>query len=112
VRFTAPVQLARGAGARPLVQRGLQPFLDEPLADALDGRRVQANLRRDRRVRGSGVGAEQHLRALVSPHRDGALVGHHPKLLPLLVGQVHDVLLVHGPVLHRPAPRHKPIQPL
>jgi len=76
---------------------------------------VQADSLGDERVRlarAPRVSAQQRLRALVSPHGDCAPGSQRHQVLPLLIGQFHDVLLVHRPVLHGPAPQHEPSQPL
>ena len=112
VRLATSVQLAGGAGAWPLAQRRLQPLLDEALANPFDGHVVQPDSGRNGGVRLPRIGTQQHLRALVLPDGDRALGGQCPQLLPLLVREVHDVLLVHRSVLHRPATLHKPSQPL
>ena len=61
-------QLAIGAGARPLAERGLEIAFDETAAGARDGRGADRDRGDDRRVGRPGVGRQQDLRPLQPAH--------------------------------------------
>jgi hypothetical protein len=77
---------------------GLQPLLHEGLADAVDGNQADIKCRADLLVgpgRAGGIGLEQDPGPAYLSGSRLALTDEDFQPLPLLIGQSHDILLVH-----------------